>query len=213
MHAKPSAMPADAHHRVLKAACKLFLANGFRVSMDEVAHEAKVSKQTVYAHFANKDGLFKAAVGALMQPLHAPLEAHPDLRSTLLAFAQAHQATSFQAPQVALGRMLIAEAPRFPLVARHLYQLALGQLQQRLAKCLAHGMEQGEIRQDDPAVAAEIFLAMLKGLEGDRRLFGIRGRSRKALADWAEHATELFLQAYAAGGRSSPTASTLPALV
>ena len=50
---------------ILGAAAELFLAQGFQgTSMDAVAKRAGVSKQTVYSHFANKEELFKACIGA-----------------------------------------------------------------------------------------------------------------------------------------------------
>ena len=64
---------SDRQQRVLQAACALFLRDGYRVSMGAVAREAGVSKQTVYAHFENKDTLFHAAVEQLVLPLHATL--------------------------------------------------------------------------------------------------------------------------------------------
>ncbi|MCL1077069.1 TetR/AcrR family transcriptional regulator [Parashewanella spongiae] len=48
---------------ILIAAIKLFCENGFpHTSMDEVAKEAGVSKQTVYSHFGSKNDLFVAAI-------------------------------------------------------------------------------------------------------------------------------------------------------
>ncbi|MGL6366552.1 TetR/AcrR family transcriptional regulator [Aeromonas veronii] len=50
---------------ILDAAGRLFCQHGLHlVSMDMVASEAGVSKQTVYSHFANKESLFAEAVGS-----------------------------------------------------------------------------------------------------------------------------------------------------
>ena len=210
-HMKSAVFKDYLHHRVLQAAGTLFLKNGYRVSMSAVAHQAGVSKQTVYAHFCNKEALFKAAVSELMHPLHASLaSSQRDLAGTLHALAQAHQAFVLDPDQVALGRMLIAEAPRFPQVARMLFDMTMGELQQRLTGRLAEAMTRGELRADDPAAAAELFLSMLNGLESDRRLLGVPGRSRQDQDSWAAHAVALFLQAYAphapmAGARHRPT--------
>jgi TetR/AcrR family transcriptional repressor of mexJK operon len=49
--------------QILQAAIELFCEQGFpHTSMDEVAKLAKVSKQTVYAHFGSKDDLYIAAI-------------------------------------------------------------------------------------------------------------------------------------------------------
>ncbi len=197
--ASPDPRPASAHQqRVLQAACTLFLRDGYRVSMSAVAREAGVSKQTVYAHYETKDGLFHAAVEQLVQPLHASLHtAQRSLADTLYDLAEAHQSHIMDPAKVALGRMLIAEAPRFPVAARTFFRTAVENLQNRLAERMREAMSSGQMRQDDPDAAAELFLAMLHGLEGDRRLFGVRGRSRTAQDAWARHAVTIFLQAYA----------------
>ena len=188
---------SDRQKRVLQAACELFLRDGYRVSMGEVAREAGVSKQTVYAHFENKDTLFHAAVEQLAHPLHASLA--PDsggLSSTLYSLAKAHQAYVMDHAKVALGRMLIAEAPRFPAAARTFFRTAIDTVVTKLASCMAEAMEAGKMRREDPDVAAELFLAMLHGMEGDRRLFGMHARSTKAQDDWASHAVTVFMHAY-----------------
>lgn len=48
---------------ILNAASELFLSQGFEgTSMDQIAEQAGVSKQTVYSHFGNKEDLFTAIV-------------------------------------------------------------------------------------------------------------------------------------------------------
>src|ERR1700690_3885441 len=48
---------------ILEAAQQVFFANGFvGTSMDQVAARAAVSKQTVYKHFSDKEGLFREVV-------------------------------------------------------------------------------------------------------------------------------------------------------
>lgn len=49
--------------KILHAAAHLFLAHGLKgTSMDAVAKEADVSKQTLYSHFAGKDALYGAVI-------------------------------------------------------------------------------------------------------------------------------------------------------
>jgi TetR/AcrR family transcriptional regulator, mexJK operon transcriptional repressor len=50
---------------ILDAAKRMFVSQGFeRVSMDQIAAEAGVSKLTVYSHFGDKESLFAEAVRA-----------------------------------------------------------------------------------------------------------------------------------------------------
>ncbi|MBB3227299.1 AcrR family transcriptional regulator [Luteibacter sp. Sphag1AF] len=209
---RPDPRPASDHQqRVLQAACALFLRDGYRVSMGAVAREAGVSKQTVYAHYENKDSLFYAAIEQLVLPLHESLEPERrTLAATLEALAAAHQHHVMDRTKVALARMLISEAPRFPAAAKTFFRTAIDTLVERLALRMCDAMERGQMRTDDPAVAAELFMSMLHGLEGDRRLFGMRGRGQKAQDDWARHAVTVFMHAYDILPDERPRKNTKP---
>jgi AcrR family transcriptional regulator len=53
---------------IVEAARALFLRKGYvATSMDEIAADAGVSKQTVYSHFADKEGLFTQIVTAAVK--------------------------------------------------------------------------------------------------------------------------------------------------
>ena len=54
---------SEKHRVIAQAATTLFLDKGFLgTSMDDIAAEAGVSKQTVYKHFSDKDQLFAEIV-------------------------------------------------------------------------------------------------------------------------------------------------------
>ena len=56
-------MVAEKAEQILKGAMPEFLQHGYAcTSMDKVAKVAGVSKQTLYSHFSDKDGLFTALV-------------------------------------------------------------------------------------------------------------------------------------------------------
>src|SRR5947209_19637737 len=53
----------ETHRRILDAAYGLFWRQGFlRVSMDDIAARADITKRALYQHFASKDELIKAAL-------------------------------------------------------------------------------------------------------------------------------------------------------
>ena len=66
---------------ILDAATEIFLRNGFLgTSMDEVALQSAVSKQTVYQHFASKEALFVEIVTTMTDAAgDAVLDAAPVL--------------------------------------------------------------------------------------------------------------------------------------
>ena len=62
----------DTRTRLVAAAMKVFARYGYRqASMEAVAQEVQLSRQSVYNHFPNKDVMFIAAVAALQQIGHA----------------------------------------------------------------------------------------------------------------------------------------------
>src|SRR5450759_3872987 len=60
---KPAGPRPEKREAIVAAATELFLANGYlSASMDDIAAAAGVAKQTVYAHFHDKEQLFTEIV-------------------------------------------------------------------------------------------------------------------------------------------------------
>ena len=181
--------------RVLRAATSSFLAHGYRSSVDHIARRAGVAKQTVYHHFASKDALFKEVARELSKHILIELEAEPrDLRAGLLRFACAYRKRVLGAQGLAMFRAVVPEVPRFPALARAMYAGSAGLLVERLAAYLLRGMASGELRRDDPELAAELFLGMLVGHDRLKRLFGVSCEEKEALR--AARMVDCFLRAY-----------------
>jgi AcrR family transcriptional regulator len=67
---------AETKLRILDAAYALFWRQGFvRVSMDEIAQRAKLTKRTLYQHFRSKDELMASALARSSELALARLEA------------------------------------------------------------------------------------------------------------------------------------------
>ena len=182
--------------RVLRAATSSFLAHGYASSVDAIARRAGVAKQTVYEHFPSKDELFKEAARGLARRVLVALDAEPrDVRATLARFALAYRRRVLGAQGIAIFRALVPEVPRFRALARSMYAAGAGETVRRLAACLHKAMDAGQLRRDDPELAAELLMGMLVGHERIKRLFGV-ANGRAGDAQLAQRIVDCFLRAY-----------------
>ncbi|HEX7053358.1 MAG TPA: TetR/AcrR family transcriptional regulator [Burkholderiales bacterium] len=188
-------MTSQNRERVLRAAAEAFLRRGYHASVDDIARRAGVAKQTVYHHFPSKDRLFKAAACDLAKHVLVELDADPaDVRAGLLGFARAYRKRVLGPQGLAMFRTLTAEVPRFPGLARAVYQGGAGAMVARLAAFLGDAMAAGKLRRDDPQFAAELFLSMLAGQERVRRLYGLNGAEGESRR--VPRIVDCFLRAY-----------------
>jgi TetR/AcrR family transcriptional repressor of mexJK operon len=188
-------MPLVHRERVLRAATSSFLTHGYRSSVEQIARQAGVAKQTVYHHFPSKDELFKAVARDLAKRVLIELESAPqDVRAGLLRFARAYRKRVLGAQGIATFRTVVPEVPRFPALARAMYAGSAGVLVERLAAYLSKAMDAGRLRRDDPELAAELFLGMLVGQDRLKRLFGVGCDENEARR--TARIVDCFLRAY-----------------
>src|SRR5260370_31211488 len=113
------------HERLRAAAHRLFLQQGYlATSIDAILAEAGISsKETLYRHYANKEALFVDVLAHLTlsqpgfsQKLAALPTPHdlPSLRQALTQLSREILSMISQPGYLALVRIIIAEAPRFP---------------------------------------------------------------------------------------------------
>jgi TetR/AcrR family transcriptional repressor of mexJK operon len=197
------AVSAPKHDAILDAAKRVFLRAGYSASMDLVSTEAGVSKQTVYNHFASKEGLFRAIVddlaSELLDVLVERVSTRADPARTLEALARRFLTLLLMPSSLALHRMLVAEAPRFPDLAREIYAGGAARAVEELASYLEEQSRRGTLAVEDPPVAAEQFFGALRGNLQLRTLLDPRDMPDEAEIERAlKHAVSSFLQAHAA---------------
>ena len=105
--------------KILQGAMQEFLAHGYAgTSMDRVAGQAGVSKATVYSHFRDKEGLFKALIEQLARKKFQdvfgsePLQGEPAIVLRKLITKALERMTDDE--HCAFMRVLIGESGRCP---------------------------------------------------------------------------------------------------
>lgn len=182
---------------ILDAGVKVFMAEGYAASMDRVAAEAGVAKQTLYSHFGSKEGLFHALFDRYKQQTLRVFDPEGDLAAELAAFGEDLLRRIFDPEILGVQRLMIAQAAAFPDLARIFYAAGPGHVRTTLAAFLRNRMDAGALRPDDAAAAAEDLIGLLQGGRRQRHLFGVEPAPEPAeLRGMAERAVTIFLRAY-----------------
>jgi len=159
--------PRSARKRraILDAATAVFLRNGYLgTTMDEIAALARVSKQTVYKHFADKERLFSEIVTATVDKIADPntdevlrLKDTGDLDHDLRDFARRQLRAVMDPRLLQLRRLVIGESGRFPQLGRLFYERGPGRTIDALATLFERLASRGTLELDDPHLAAAHF--------------------------------------------------------
>jgi TetR/AcrR family transcriptional repressor of mexJK operon len=189
--------PIVNRERLLLAARELFLEQGYEASVDAIIGRAEVARQTFYNHFKNKESLFAEVVKGCFLEIIVHLDSEPEnLRESLKTFTQAYRKTALSPEGVASFRTICSQSPRFPELAREVYEHGFGQMIDRLAAFLGRAMERGYLRRADPVFAAELLTAMSLGQARTKSLFGVESEPADDAVKM-EYVVDGFLQMFA----------------
>jgi TetR/AcrR family transcriptional repressor of mexJK operon len=193
---------------IVEAATTLFLQHGYQgTSTDDIAGLAAVSKRTVYSNFGDKERLFTEIIlgitvtaEQLADELTAELVHAEDVPAALHDVARRLLQAVTRPMVLQLRRLLIAEAERFPDLARDYYRNAPGRVLSSLVTALGSLAERGALVVPDPQRAAEHFAFLVLGATLDRAMFEGEQSvpSNPELQRTADDATRAFLAAYSA---------------
>ena len=206
MAGQAAAMPEDGGNpkaqQILAAARHVFVEQGYgSASMDVIARTAGVSKATLYAHFAGKDALFAAMVGAECRRMSAVLDApafdEADIRAALRQIAGHFIELLMTGRALAIYRIVVAETPRFPELGRIFFETGPDRLLGRVADFLRRAGARGALEVPAPRLAAAQFIGMVRGEVYLRRLLGIEPAAAEGELDrYIDGCVELFLSHY-----------------
>lgn len=168
-----TASPREASRRgqasreaVERAARELFAHQGYEgTSVDEIARRAGVSKPTIYSHFGDKAGLFthilEDACGHLLRPIVGSESDMRPIAEVLLDFARVYTRTVLAPDVIALHRLFIAEAERFPELGQRYHAAGPRAVHAEIARFLRRRAALGEIACADPSMTASQLAATL----------------------------------------------------
>jgi AcrR family transcriptional regulator len=159
-----SAYSLAKRNQIIQGALKVFLRHGYSgTSMNRVAEEAGVIKQTIYSHFTDKESLFTAIIENLTlahfrQQFGDDIGAGQDPASVLRKLAGVFEGRQNDSSYIALMRTVIGESERFPELARLYTKTVIKPGIQMLTNYLkAHS----ELSINDPEAVARIFCGSL----------------------------------------------------
>lgn len=190
---------AELRERILDTATRHFLALGYgATSIDAIARDARISKRTFYDRFDDKPALFAAVIHRIIDrlrpPQGVPSFGRAPLDEVLRRLAALILRAALAPEAIALHRLIVAEAPRFPQLAAALD--AEGSTQEAIA--LIAGLLERESRAGalvlrDPRFAAEQFLHMVMTIPQRRAAVLGKPMTAAELDRWARDVVELFL--------------------
>jgi len=164
--------------------------------MSSIAGELGGSKGTLWAYFPSKEELFAATMEQLIAD-HAPflpLAASEPIEPALIRYAEHFLGVTLSPKVIALNRIIIAEAPRFPEVGRIFFDQGPRRRHQALATFLLEKMRQGEMRIGDAQTASAQFHHLCHYRQFMRILWGVAGETTPAvITQEAADAVALFL--------------------
>jgi AcrR family transcriptional regulator len=165
---RPTREEAERRHRgLLATAFRLFLEKGWDgVSIEEISRQSGVAKGFIYARYPDKAALFVGAIERLMEDaagtLHLAEPLPDDVEEGLYEFGRKLLDIVLQPDALALHRQFLADAGRFPELAKLL--LARNRARELIVKVLQTYADRGVIKLGDPKLTAEHFAILVVGI-------------------------------------------------
>ncbi len=202
---------SDAKRRaILEVAREVFLAQGFAAtSMSEIAARVGGSKATLYNYFRSKEELFEAFMADTCQSLAAaifdkiaPIGEGRSVRDSLIELGTALLDFLLLDRIVAVHRVVVAEAGRFPELGRVYYEVGPRKGEARFTQFFERAMAAGHFPPEDPHMVGQRFKDLVMSDVYLRRLWGVTGAlGREELHAHVVQSVEIFLRAFGAGAK------------
>ncbi len=163
----------------MAAARDVFQEKGFaEATLDDVISRSGGSRQTLYALFGGKQGLFEALIIENCETIFRgfnPEKLAPRAPDEVLEEVGIRYLDIVTSPAaLSINRLVIAEAPRIPEIGEQYWRLGPGRSRVFLAAFLDRQIERGLLQMPDSLAGADHFLEMLSGTVRLQCLIGLR---------------------------------------
>ena len=155
---------------IIKAACHYFLQYGYNgATTDLIQKKADVSKTTLYNHFPTKESLFASVVNTQCKHFIEQVRAIslPDTHfsESLFRIGDAYLTLLLAPENQALFRAVVAEAPRFPGLAKTFYDAGPASILPVIAEAVNRALQKHELADNgcEPLRLATDFITVLRG--------------------------------------------------
>lgn len=154
---------SDKREQIMKGALRVFLEHGYvRASMNKLAEEAGVAKQTIYFYFKDKESLFESLIRDLMESLFQhetrPEERETDPSAYLMRMANSFFRQTDKWEYQSFFRLVVSESGRHPELA----QLYVGKVVEANTQGLVEYLQSStSLHFADPEATARAFRGSL----------------------------------------------------
>ena len=156
--------PEHRPQQIIEAALEVFGECGLaKTRLQDIAQRAGVSKGTIYLYFPNKEELFRemvrqTSVAAIAEGEKASTQGTP---TEQLCAAMRGYWTFVRSPVFStIYRLVLGELHQFPDLAKFYADEVVARMQKMLSGIIQRGVETGEFRDIEPAVAARMLMAL-----------------------------------------------------
>jgi len=173
-----SCIAADRRKAFVDAAREAFFAQGYAgTTMSSIAATVGGSKTTLWTYFPSKEELFAAVVEDLLKqygmPLSKDLPLDEPVAEVLGGYAARLMSMLMSEPMLALYRLVVGEAARFPTLAQTFYELGPKPGKERLGHYFAALMERKVLRRGPPETAVSQFVGLCQPARYQLAILGL----------------------------------------
>ncbi len=187
---------------IIDVARDVFLTQGYAdASMSEIAARVGGSKGTLYNYFPSKEALFAAFMVAECQ--FEAMMAHEinaaddtDVTSALTSVGGRLLRFVLSDKVLAIHRLVMAEAPRFPELGRTFYETGPRKGLTLMCEHMERWMDEGRLKRAEPFRAAEQFSDLLKSGLHQRKIWSVGAPTEADIERNVTEAVQVFMARY-----------------